>query len=173
MLNQSERRILLDKLINNRELLLELIQNLSNDQLVDRKQDGDRTPKGMLFHIAETENNYVWNWAKRSRDENNPDLSNTQNASNSNKMAQLFEEANEWDTALLIEKLRLIRESTLRFIAETNDTEFDSLGKNSPFGDLTVHQFLKSLYRHDQMHINELSGKEQTIIITGADGQQL
>ena len=173
MLNQSERRILIDNLINNRKILLDLIQNFSNDQLVNRKQDGDRTPKGMLFHIADTENNYVWNWAKRSRDEKTPDLSNIPNESNSNTTTQLFEEANEWDTDLLTEKLRVIRESTLRFIAETNDAEFDLLGKNSPFGDLTVHQFLKSLYRHDQMHINELTGKEQTIIITGADGQQL
>jgi hypothetical protein len=173
MVNQSERRILLDKLIENRQTLVNLIWNLSNEQLIDRKQDGDRTPKGMIFHIADTENNYVWNWAKRSRDEKSPDLSNKLIKSNAENGIQVIEEANEWDTELLIEKLRTIRESTLRFIAETNDNEFNAIGKNSPFGDMTVHQFLKSLYRHDQMHINELTGKEQTIIITGADGKQL
>ena len=85
----------------------------------------------------------------------------------------LFDEAGDWDVDGLTSRMREVRETTLRFIGATADAEFERIGRNSPFGDLSVYQFLKSLYRHDRMHIDEMQGRDQTYVIKTADGRQL
>jgi hypothetical protein len=73
----------------------------------------------------------------------------------------------------LLARLEAARAVTWRFIAETADGEFDLPARNTPFGDLTVHQLLKSLYRHDQMHLDEMLGRESDYHITTLDGRRL
>ena len=172
MVSAAERRDMLRKLEENRNQLLELARSLTPEQAEGRKQEEDRTPKGMLLHVAEAEHHYVWNWAARARDEAEPDFG-LPRIGTGGGVGGLFDEANDWDVDLLTARMREMRESTLRFIAETSDDEFDRVGRNSPFGDLTVYQFVKSLYRHDRMHIDEISGREQTYVIKTADGGQL
>ena len=73
----------------------------------------------------------------------------------------------------LVDHLNQERVLTYRFIAETSDEEMERVGRNTPFGDLTVHQFLKSLYRHDQMHQDEVLGRESAYVITNREGRRL
>jgi len=173
MASKSERRDLVAKLEGNRNELLELARSLTPERADSRKQEGDRTPKGMLLHVAEAEHHYVWDWAARARDEDEPDFALPRIGTGGRGVGALFDQSGDWDMPGLTSRMREVRESTLRFIAETVDTEFERVGRNSPFGDLTVHQFLKSLYRHDRMHIDEMHGRDQTYIIKTADGGQL
>lgn len=173
MTSGAERRDLVAKLEQNRGELLELARSLTPERAESRKQEGDRTPKGMLLHVAEAEHHYVWNWAARARDEDEPDFALPRVGTGGGGVAALFDQANDWDVDGLTSRMREVRESTLRFIGGTTDLEFERVGRNSPFGDLTVHQFLKSLYRHDRMHIDEMQGRDQTYIIKTADGGQL
>jgi hypothetical protein len=172
MASGAERRDLVAKLEQSRSELLELARSLTPERAESRKQEGDRTPKGMLLHVAEAEQHYVWNWAARARDEDEPDFA-LPRLGTGGGVGGLFDEAGDWDVPGLTSRMRGVRESTLRFIGATTDAEFDRVGRNSPFGDLTVYQFLKSLYRHDRMHIDEMQGRDQTYIIKTADGRQL
>src|SRR5713101_4461948 len=169
MVTPEERRDLTSKLEANRQKLMELVTELNDDNLKSPKKDGDRSPKGMLMHLAQTEHSYVFNWAKRARDEDKPDLK----TGGSGGEAPLFNEANPLSVDELISSLERARLATLGFIAETADAEFERVGRNTPFGDLSVHQFLKSLYRHDQMHIDEIAGVESAYEVRTTDGRRL
>lgn len=170
MVTAVERRELVSKLEDNRQKLIELARGIDDDRLTSPKQEGDRSPKGMLMHLAQAEHNYVFNWAKRARDEDSPDLKRDRVGDGE---AALFNEANPVSVDELISSLERSRIDTLRFIAETSDDEFERVGRNTPFGDLTVHQFLKSLYRHDQMHIDEITGVESAYEVRTTDGRRL
>ncbi|MBM2826513.1 MAG: DinB family protein [Dehalococcoidia bacterium] len=170
MITPKDRRDLIEKLTANRKAFLELAKSLSEPQLVTPHKEGDRFPKGMLLHAAEAERSYVDRWARRARDEDSPDLNSRSEAPGE---AALYNEAESMSREELLQRLNDARENTLKFIAETSDEEFDRVGRNTPFGDLSVHQFLKSLYRHDQMHIDEIQGKESAYVVTTTDGRRL
>ena len=96
---------------------MELVRELDDDNLKNPKRDGDRSPKGMLMHLAGTEHSYVFNWAKRARDEDSPDLK----TGGAGGEAPLFNEANPVSVNELISNLEKARLATLQFIAETSD----------------------------------------------------
>ena len=75
--------------------------------------------------------------------------------------------------AELVECLYQQRNLAYRFIAETSDEEMERVGRNTPFGDLTVHQFLKSVYRHDQMHQDEVLGQESSYVVVNQEGRRI
>lgn len=170
MISPQERRELIEKLELHREAFFQQLESLPEERLTTAWKEGDRTPMGMLLHVIVTERMYRDDWARRARDEEEPDLK-PQGASRSG--APLFEEANQLRKEDLAQRLREERAKTLRFAAETSDIEFERKGRNTPFGDLTVHQLLKSLYRHDQMHIDEMAGRESKYAITTQDGRRL
>lgn len=170
MITPQERRDLIEKLESQRDALLEQIKSLPVERLTSRWKEGDRTPMGMLLHVITAERMYRDDWARRAREESEPDV--RRQAQNSGQDI-LFEEANQLSREELLERILAERIMTLRFIAETSDAEFDRKGCNTPFGDLTIHQFLKSLYRHDQMHVDEIAGTPSKYVITTQDGRRL
>ena len=172
MFEVKDRRDLIEKPEENRKALLEIVATLDEKQAETPQKVGDRSPKGQLLHLAESEHHYVWTWARRSRDEDSPDLKGLPDPGATGE-APLFDEANEIPLAELLQRLERERQLTYRFIAETADSEMERTGLNTPFGDLSVHQFLKSLYRHDRMHQDEVLGRESTYVVTTQDGRRL
>ena len=168
MFDVKDRRDLIEKLEENRQALLEVVATLDEKQAETPQKAGDRSPKGQLLHLAEAEHHYVWEWARRSRDEDSPDLSGSDPGATGE--APLFDHANEIPLAQLLERLEHERRLTYRFVAETADSEMERAGRNTPFGELSVHQFLKSLYRHDRMHQDEVLGRESTYVVTTQEG---
>lgn len=166
----SDRRELIEKLDRNRNALLEFISQMGHQESETPWKEGDRSPKGQILHLVEAEHTYVSIWAKLSRDEMEPDLSTI-----TNTFSKALGERDPHTLSLedLIDMLHKQRISTYKFIAETADEEMNLVGQNTPFGNLSVHQFLKSLYRHDQMHEYEIKGIESSYIITNQDGQQI
>ena len=71
-------------------------------------------------------------WARRSRDEDSPDLSGSDPGATGE--APLFDHANEIPLAQLLERMEQERQLTVRFIAETADSEMERAGRNTPFG---------------------------------------
>jgi hypothetical protein len=168
MITPEDRRTLVEKLDQHRQALLTEVAARTEAAMAGRQKPGDRTFKAMLDHLATTERHYVDDWARRARDEDEPDVGRPVGGE-----APMHEEANELSVPELLARLEAARAVTLRFIAETADGEFDRLARNTSFGDLTVHQFLKSLYRHDQMHLDEMLGRESEYNITTLDGRRL
>ena len=171
MFDVKDRRDLIEKLEENRQALLEVVATLDEKQAETPQKAGDRSPKGQLLHLAEAEHHYVWEWARRSRDEDSPELSGSDPGATGE--APLFDHANEIPLAQLLERLEHERRLTYRFVAETADSEMERAGRNTPFGELSVHQFLKSLYRHDRMHQDEVLGRESTYVVTTQEGRRL
>lgn len=171
MITPQERRELIAKLEEHRKALLEEVSKRNDKEMQGRHKEGDRTFKAMLAHVASTEWSYVNNWARRARDEGEPDVGWPSTGGGGGD--PMFEEATKVDVAELLSQMQAARENTLRFTAETADGEFDRKALNSPFGDLTVYQFLKSLYRHDQMHLDEIRGQESQYVVVTRSGQRL
>jgi hypothetical protein len=167
----KERRDLVVKLAEARLALVQEVGRLPAPRLTTPAKDGDRSPLAMLLHIITTEQMYRDQWAKRARDEESPDL--VINSAVTQVIEPGFGEANRMDVPTLLASLEAERVLTLAFIAETADSEFDRVGKNSLFGDLTLHQYLKSLYRHDLMHVDEMAGRSGRYQITTQDGRKL
>ena len=171
MFTKKDRRELVSKLEEHKNSLLEVISGMNHENADKPWKESDRSPKGQLLHLVEAEHLYVTLWAKRSRDEDSPDLSiassdlSNEAISGEDPLKSTLEEL----TIMLSEQ----RRSTYKFIAETSDDEMELLGMNTPFGNLSIHQFLKSLYKHDQMHQDEINGTESSYIVTNQDGKRL
>ncbi len=156
------------KLAEHRQALLAIVDNHDDAWFSQRAKEGDRTRKGMLKHLSEAEHSYIQVWATRARDEDNPDL----RLSGTLGRVPLFDEAAQMSLAELSQKLHDQRVKTLEFIAGTGDEEMERPIHGTAFGTLTVKQCIKSMYRHDQMHIDEMLGKAQTYDIRTRDGKR-
>ncbi|MBM3275611.1 MAG: DinB family protein [Candidatus Sericytochromatia bacterium] len=157
------------KLAAHRKELLDIVDTHDDAWFAERAKEGDRTRKGMLKHLAEAEHSYIEVWAKRARDEDNPNLGNR----GSIGTAPLLDEALKLSLAELRQRLDEQRVRTLQFIAETGDGEMERPIHGTPFGTLTVKQCVKSMYRHDRMHIEEMLGKPQSYDIRTRDGTKV
>ena len=51
-------------------------------------------------------------------------------------------------------------------------SDFDRRASNSLFGSLTVMQWLRSYYRHDRMHVDQISGLEPSYKPQFASGRE-
>ncbi|MER3485130.1 MAG: hypothetical protein C4345_03285 [Chloroflexota bacterium] len=71
-----------------------------------------------------------------------------------------IERANAHTVAELLAALAAERERTLAFIAALTPEQFDRRASHRLFGSLTVLQWLRSFYRHDRMHIDQMAGRE-------------
>ncbi len=71
-----------------------------------------------------------------------------------------IERANEHSLEELLAALAAERERTNAFIASLTPEQFDRRAYHRLFGSLTVLQWLRSFYRHDRMHIDQMAGRE-------------
>ena len=71
--------------------------------------------------------------------------------------------------------MRRQREKTLAVIAGIKPADYERRASQSMFGSLTVMQWLRSYYRHDRMHNDQVRGEEPTYkprFTTGAEPDQ-
>ncbi|MGH2597963.1 MAG: DinB family protein, partial [Dehalococcoidia bacterium] len=71
-----------------------------------------------------------------------------------------IERANGNTVAELIGALETEREGTLVFIRSLAPADFDRTARQPMFGELTVLQWLRSFYRHDRMHTDQIAGRD-------------
>ena len=57
-------------------------------------------------------------------------------------------------------EMRRQRDKTMALIASIKPEDFERRAENKLFGSLTVMQWLRSYYRHDRMHVDQVSGRE-------------
>ena len=62
----------------------------------------------------------------------------------------------------LTAQLRRERETTLALMASMAPEQFERTASQPMFGRLTVMQWLRSYYRHDRMHRDQMAGREPT-----------
>ena len=154
----EERADLIRKLKAERATLLETLQPI-DDASASRPAPGDEwSVKQQLAHLAATEHLYA-RCVERALEEDGADTSELWPKS---QEPTDFTDARERPLSELIANITAAREETLAIANRLTESDWQRKGANTPFGDLTVGQFLKSLYRHDRMHIDQISGREPT-----------
>ncbi|MBF8268283.1 MAG: hypothetical protein HW388_1791, partial [Dehalococcoidia bacterium] len=58
----QERRDMVAKLGEHRRELLSIVSDHDEAWFSQRSKEGDRSRKGMLKHLSETEHTYIWVW---------------------------------------------------------------------------------------------------------------
>lgn len=159
MATTAEIQDLVDKMARERARLVAQARAFT-DAEASRRPEGktgeeEWSVKEQLAHLWEMERNYIA-WVRRALVEDEPDVSEVRGE----PVAIPVEHANAHTVAELLAALAAERERTTAFIASLTPEQFDRRAHHRLFGTLTVLQWLRSFYRHDRMHIDQMAGRE-------------
>ena len=70
----------------------------------------------------------------------------------------------------ILRELASARRDTLAAIDGLTSEELQRKGKHLLFGEMNVLQMLRSLYRHDRMHMDQMAGREPSFRPGGPSG---
>lgn len=150
---------LLDKMTSERAALLAAVEALSPEQAAFAPPDGEGeaqwSPKEQLAHLAEMETAYRA-WVERALAEDDPDVTNVRGE----RPAIPLTDAPAHGVDALAAQLREQRSRTLALIRSMTPQQFDRTASQAMFGRLTVIQWLRSYYRHDRMHRDQIAGRD-------------
>lgn len=150
---------LVEKMTAERDRLLAQLQNISDEeatrQPVGKTGEEEWTVKEQLAHLWEMERSYIA-WVRAALRENGADLTGVRGE----PVAIPVPEANKAAVPDLVQALVAEREGTLHFIKGLRQEDFDRTAKQPMFGELTVLQWLRSFYRHDRMHSDQIAGRD-------------
>jgi hypothetical protein len=150
---------LLTKMTEERARFLAQAETLSEEDAARRPEgqtgEAEWSAKEQLAHLWEMERSYIA-WVNAALRENGVDLTGVRGA----PVAMPVERAREFRVAELIQALKTEREGTLAFIRGLAPEDFDRTARQPMFGELTVLQWLRSFYRHDRMHSDQIAGRD-------------
>lgn len=171
MATDEQIRELLEKMEEERDRFLTQAKEL-NDQEASRRPEGktgeaEWSPKEQLSHLWEMERNYIA-WVRRALEADDPDLTGVRGA----PVDIPVERANQHTVPELISALVQERQGTLGFIRSLTPEQFDRRASQPMFGSLTVLQWLRSFYRHDRMHTDQIAGRDPEYKPRFVDGRE-
>ncbi len=159
MATSEQVRELIEKMTEQREALLREAEALGEKQASYAPPDGEGeaqwSPKQQLAHLAEMETAYRA-WVEKALQEDGADVSSVRG----DRVEIPLTAAGGRTVAELTAQLRAERERTLALIASMSPEQFDRTASQPMFGRLTAMQWLRSYYRHDRMHRDQIAGRE-------------
>ena len=159
----AELEDLLQKLESHREKLVSQVQEMSEEEAGRRPAEGEWSAKEQLVHLAAFER--LWReWSMQVRDE--PGCQVGPPPPN----PPAYPEAESRSVADLLQELASARGDTLAAIEGLTDDELNRRGKHVLFGEMSVLQMLRSLYRHDRMHMDQMAGRDASFRPRTPDG---
>jgi DinB superfamily len=164
-------RELLDKMAGERDALLAQAEALSDEAASyapkDAVGEAQWSPKEQLAHLAEMETSYRA-WVRRALEEDAPDLTGVVGE----RRAIPLTSANSHSVAELTAQLREQRATTLQLVASMTSEQFGRTASQPMFGRLTAMQWLRSYYRHDRMHRDQMAGRDPSYKPKFAGGKE-
>ena len=161
MATEAQIRELAEKMQEERDRFIAEVRALSDEEASRRPEgqtgEAEWSAKEQLAHLWEMERSYIA-WVKRALDEDEPDLTGVRGE----PVAIPIERANQHRVDELLTALAEERERTNAFIASLTPEQFDRRASQPMFGSLTVLQWLRSFYRHDRMHTDQIAGRDPT-----------
>lgn len=152
-------RELLDKMAAEREGLLAEAEALTDEAASrtapDAAGEAQWSAKEQLAHLAEMETSYRA-WVERALVEDGADVSDVRGP----RPAIGLREAQGHSVGELTAQLRQERAVTLALIASMTPEQFERTATQPMFGRLTAMQWLRSYYRHDRMHRDQMAGRD-------------
>jgi uncharacterized damage-inducible protein DinB len=150
---------LIDKMTQQRDALIAQIESFSEEDASREPPDGEGEAqwsiKQQCAHLAEMETAYR-SWVKRGLAEDNPDVTRDRGE----PVAIPIEDANDRTVAELTKQLRDQRAITIELIKSMRPEDFERTATQKMFGTYTLLQWLRSYYRHDRMHVDQVAGRE-------------
>jgi len=150
---------LLDKMAQQRDALLAEADALAPEAAehapAGAEGEAQWSPKQQLAHLAEMETAYRA-WVERALEADDPDVSDVRPS----RPAIRLEQAQGHTIPELTGQLRAQRAETVRLIESMTPEQFERTASQPMFGRLTVMQWLRSYYRHDRMHRDQIAGRE-------------
>jgi hypothetical protein len=148
-----------DKMAAERDALLAEAESLTEEAAAFAPPDGEGeaawSPKQQLAHLAEMETAYRA-WVEKALEADDPDVSGVR----PERPKIRIDDAAGRTVAELTAQLRAQRATTLRLIKSMTPDQFDRTASQPMFGRLTVMQWLRSYYRHDRMHRDQIAGRD-------------
>ncbi len=152
-------RELLDKMTVQRDALLTQAEALSDADAewapADAEGEAQWSAKQQLAHLAEMETAYRA-WVQNALNEDDPDVSRVRGE----RPRIALTDAHAHGIGDLTAQLREQRATTLAMIERMTPEQFERTASQPMFGRLTVMQWLRSYYRHDRMHADQMAGRD-------------
>ena len=155
MAEQAQIDELTQKMTAERAALLAALESLSEDEASSSPKDGEWTTKQQMSHLCDMESAYRA-WVERALEEDGANVEGVRGK----KVAIPLEDAAARTVSEHTAEMRRQREQTMALIASIPAEDFEHRASNALFGSLTVMQWLRSYYRHDRMHVDQVSGRE-------------
>lgn len=143
---------LLEKLGSHRRELVHQVQEMTEEE-ASRRSEREWSAKEQLLHLATFERLWL-EWAMKVRDEPGCEVGPPP------PNPPTYPEAQTCSLTELLQELASARSDTLAAIEGLTDDELKRRGKHLLFGEMNVLQMLRSLYRHDRMHMDQMAGRE-------------
>lgn len=152
---------LLAKLATERQELLNVFSLLSDEQAQEHP-NGEWSAKQQMAHLVEGEPEWL-GWALSVY--HSPGITVGQPPEVEQPFLRDVAEADSQPLAWWLRRLGETRAQTLHRIDDINPSSADAInrrGVHRTWGEMTVLQLLRGIYRHDRMHRDQLLGQEQS-----------
>ena len=159
----AELEELLEKLGAHRQELVSQVEEMTEEQAGRRPAEGEWSAKEQLVHLAGFERLWL-EWAMAVRDQPGCDVGPPP------PNPPAYPEAETRSVADLLQELASARSDTLAAIDGLSADDLNRRGKHALFGEMSVLQMLRSLYRHDRMHMDQMAGRESSFRPGGPGG---
>jgi hypothetical protein len=144
---------LLEKIESQRGELVGQLRQMTEEEAGRRPSERDWSAKEQVAHLATYERLFL-EWALAVRDKPGSQVGLIEG----NPEAYPEAQASSLDDVLL--GLAAARSDTLAAIEGLTTEELQRKGQHLVFGEMSVLQMLRALYRHDRMHMDQIAGRE-------------
>jgi uncharacterized damage-inducible protein DinB len=151
----AELEELLEKLESQRGQLLGLVRQMTDEEAGRRPSERAWSAKEQLLHLATFDRQWL-DWAMTVRDEPGSEVGPPP------PNPEAYPEAQTRSLDDILRELASARKDTVAAIEGLSAEDLQRRGQHLLFGEMNVLQMLRSLYRHDRMHMDQIAGREPT-----------
>jgi len=152
---EGQIKELKEKMALERGKLLAILECLSGEEAATPPKSGEWNAKQQMSHLCEMEAAYRA-WVEKTLEEDGARLDGI----HGEPVAISLERANLHSVSEHVAEMRRQRERTLAVMERMRPEDYDRKATSPIFGALTVLQWLRSYYRHDRMHYDQVRGEE-------------
>ena len=156
MASDEQIQELREKMRSERGKLLDELEALDEEEAQrSTSGEGQWSAKQQMAHLCEMETAYRA-WVERALTEDNPIVDSVLGE----PPAIALPKAHDHTAAEHLAEMRRQRGLTEAVIDDITAEQFERTATQQMFGTLTVMQWLRSYYRHDRMHSDQVSGRD-------------
>jgi uncharacterized damage-inducible protein DinB len=159
----AELEELLEKMEFQRGQLVGHARQMTEEEAGRRPSERAWSPKEQLLHLVTFERQWL-DWAMTVRDEPGAEVGPPP------PNPEAYPEAQSRLLDDILSELASARKQTVAAIEDLSAEELQQKGTHLLFGEMNVLQMLRSLYRHDRMHMDQIAGREPSFKPGGPGG---